>query len=189
MKGKVIERIRESKILGMWISDTLSWSRNCREICRQAYSRLAMITRLKYVGVKIEDLLDIYKLFIRSVTEYCSVVFHSRLTEEQSDKLERIQKTCLRVILGDMYIDYTSALEMTELETLRSRRLKRCLDFSKKCINHPRNMRLFPLQENSSTCKVRKKEVFKVNFARTSTYKYTTIPFCQRLLNEHFNKK
>ena len=79
-----------------------------------------MITRLKYVGVKIEDLLDIYKLFIRSVTEYCSVVFHSRLTEEQSDKLERIQKTCLRVILGDMYIDYTSALEMTELETLRS---------------------------------------------------------------------
>ena len=88
-----------------------------------------------------------------------------------------------------MYIDYTSALEMTELETLRSRRLKRCLDFSKKCINHPRNMRLFPLQENSSTCKVRKKEVFKVNFATTSTYKNSTIPFCQRLLNEHFNKK
>ena len=33
VKGKVIDRIRESKILGLWISDTLSWSRNCIEIC------------------------------------------------------------------------------------------------------------------------------------------------------------
>ena len=189
VRGKVIDRIRESKILGLWISDTLSWSRNCIEICRQAYSRLAMITRLKYVGVQIEDLLDIYKLFIRCVTEYCSVVFHSRLTEEQSDKLERIQKTCLRVILGEMYIDYTSALEMTGLETLRSRRLKRCLDFSKKCVNHPRHRRLFPLQDNYSTYEMGKRDKFKVNFARTSSYQSSTIPFCQRLLNEHFNKK
>ena len=187
VKGTVIDRIRESKILGLWISDTLSWARNCTEICKQAYSRLAMITRLKYVGVAIEDLLDIYKLFIRSVTEYCSVVFHSRLTQEQSEKLERIQKACLRVILGDMYLDYTSALEMTGLETLVSRRIKRCLDFSKKCIKHPRNSRLFPIAENNSTYNVRRKDMFKVNFARTSSYQNSTIPFCQRLLNKHFN--
>ena len=189
VNGTVLDRVKESKILGMWISDTLSWSRQCTEICKQAYSRLAMITRLKYVGVSIEDLLDIYILFIRSVTEYCSVVFHSRLTEEQSDKIERIQKTCLKVILGDMYVDYSSSLEMTGLETLRSRRLKRCLDFSKKCIQHPRNMRLFPIQENNPVYNVRQKEVFKVNFARTSMYKNSTIPFCQRLLNKHFNQQ
>ena len=81
VNDKILNRVRESKILGVWISDTLSWSRNCAEICKQAYSRLSMITRLKYVGVKIEDLIDIYILFIRSVTEYCSVVFHSRLTK------------------------------------------------------------------------------------------------------------
>ena len=63
------------------------------------YSRLSMLTRLKYVGVNTEDLLEVYKLFIRSIIEYCSVVYHSRLTEEQSNKIERIQKTCLRVIL------------------------------------------------------------------------------------------
>ena len=189
VKGSVLERVRESKILGLLISDTLSWSRNCTEICKQAYSRLAMITRLKYVGVAIEDLLDIYTLFIRSVTEYCSVVFHSRLTHEQSDKLERIQKTCLKVILGDMYLDYKSALEMTGLETLVSRRLKRCLDFSKKCIKHPRNSRIFPTVENNPTYKVRKKDVYKVNFARTSTYQSSTVPFCQRLLNKYFNQQ
>ena len=47
-----------------------------------------MIAKLKYVGVRTEDLIDIYKLFIRSCLEYCSVVYHSSLTVEQSMKLE-----------------------------------------------------------------------------------------------------
>ena len=57
----------------------------------------------------MEDLIDIYILYIRSVTEYCSVTFHSSLSVQQSNTLERIQRT---VILGDMYLDYNSALEM-----------------------------------------------------------------------------
>ena len=35
----------------------------------------------------MEDLIDIYILFIRSITEYCAVAFHSSLTQEQSNKL------------------------------------------------------------------------------------------------------
>ena len=89
-----------------------------------------MLTKLKYVGTSTEDLIDIYILFVRSAAEYCSVVFHSSMTQEEGDKLERIQKTCLRVILGDMYISYEAALEMTGLQTLSLRREKRCLDFS-----------------------------------------------------------
>ena len=108
-----------------------------------------MLTRLSYVGVHIDDLLDVYKLFIRSIIEYCSVVYHSRLTEEQSNKIERIQKTCLKVILREMYVDYQSALEMTGLDTLKNRRLKRCLDFSLKSIKHPKNQKLFPKSERN----------------------------------------
>ena len=92
VERKTIEQVPVAKLLGVWISEDLSWSRNCKEICIKAYSRLSMITKLKYVGVKIEDLIDIYILFIRSVTEYCSVAFHSSLTLEQSNKLETIQK-------------------------------------------------------------------------------------------------
>ena len=82
---------------------------------------MSMITKLKYVGVRIEDLLDIYVKYIRSLTEYCSVAFHSSLTVEQSNKIERIQKTSLKVILGEMYVDYPSALEMTALDLLSAR--------------------------------------------------------------------
>ena len=65
-----MEQVSVSKLLGVWISEDLPWSRNCKEICKKAYSRLSMITKLKYVGVKTEDLLDIYILFIRSIVEY-----------------------------------------------------------------------------------------------------------------------
>ena len=144
-----------------------------------------MITKLKYVGVSLEDLLDIYILFIRSVTEYCAVSFHSSLTAQQSDKLEKIQKTCLKVIMGEDYVDYRTALNYFGLQTLSERRLQRCLDFSLKCIKHPKNSRLFPQNSNFSD-KLKSSKPFKVNFARTSTYQDSAIPFCQKLLNKHF---
>ena len=74
-----IEQKTICKLLGVWISEDLSWSENCKEICKKAYSRLSMITKLKYAGVPTEDLLTIYILFIHSVAEYCAVVFHTSL--------------------------------------------------------------------------------------------------------------
>ena len=178
-----LDRLSVTKLLGVWITEDMSWSRNSQEICRKAYSRLSMITKLKYVGVSKDDLLDIYILFIRSVTEYCAVVFHSRLTQEDSLKIERIQKTCLKVILGELYIDYPSALEMCGLLTLSERRENRCLDFATKCLKHPRNKRIFP-QNPSYNDRVRESEPFQVNFGRTHTYKNSAVPFYQRLLNQ-----
>ena len=180
MNNVKLDRISEVKILGLYISDDLSWTRNCKEICIKAYSRVQMLTKLKYVGIKTEDLLDVYKLFIRSIAEYCSVVFHSTLTNELSNKLERIQKTCLKVILADMYIDYTSALEMCGIETLYAMRQNRCIDFALKCAKHPRNSRIFPLNSNTPAFQIRIQEIYTVNFARTSAYKDSTIPYCQR---------
>ena len=158
-------------------------------ICRKAYSRMTMLSKLKYVGVRIEDLVDIYILYIRSLTEYCSVAFHSSLTVEQSNRLERIQKTCLKVILKDMYIDYPAALEMTGLETLADRRLKRCLNFSLKSIRHERNTQMFPLNKTAGIFNTRHSEIFSVNFAATTAYRESAIPFCQRLLNKEFKNK
>jgi hypothetical protein len=181
VKNSTIDKLAVSKILGVWIDESLSWERNTKEICIKAYSRISMLSKLKYVGVSIENLVDIYILFIRSTTEYCSVAFHSSLTVEQATDLERIQKTCLKVILGESYVHYEAALEMTGLTTLYARREKRVLDFALKCIKHPQNKKLFPLNKQD-----RNRDTFEVNFARTGTYQKSTIPYCQTKLNEHF---
>ena len=174
---KKLDQVNEVKLLGVWLSDDLSWARNTSGLCKKAYSRISMISKLKYVGVPIDDLFNVYVLFIRSVLEYCCVVWHSRLTQEQSASLERVQKTCMKVILGEMYISYESALEMSGLETLEARRTQRCLKFAKKCLRNPRHSGMFPLNQHG------RKEKYVVNFARTETYKRSSVPYMQRLLN------
>ena len=92
LNGVKIDQIKEQKICGLWITDNLRWEKNSRELAKSAFSRISMLTKLKYVGVCQEDLKDVYILFIRSVLEYCSVVWHSSLTREDSNVLERVQK-------------------------------------------------------------------------------------------------
>ena len=72
--GQTIERKEETKIVGVWLTTWLDWDRNTRDMCRKAYARMTMLTKLKYVGVQTADLLEIYILYIRSLLEYCSVV-------------------------------------------------------------------------------------------------------------------
>ena len=128
---------------------------------------------------------------MRSLTEYCAVAWHSSLTIDQSSKLERIQRTCLKVILGEMYVSYPAALEMCQLQPLATRRQTRCLNFAKKCFKHPKNSRLFPLREIEEYDQhfIRNPELFEVNFAHGEIYKKSAIPYCQRLLNYKFNPK
>ena len=55
------------------------------------------------------------------------MVWHSKLTVNQTCALERVQKTCLRVRLGREYRGYESALKVSNLERLEVRREKKSL--------------------------------------------------------------
>ena len=123
--------------MGLLLTDDLKWDSNTQDICKRAYARLSMITKLKYVGVSNDDLLDVYCLFVRSLLEYCAVVWHSSLTREQSCDIERVQKTSMKIILGNQYSGYTDALKLFNLQTLSSRREKRCLNSGLKALKHP----------------------------------------------------
>ena len=148
-----------------------------------------MLSKLKYAGMKTEDLIDIYILHIRSVTEYCSTAFHSSLTVEQDKKLEAIQKTSLKVILGDMYISYEAACEMAGLKTLNSRRSERSLSYGLKAVKHPQNKIKFPLKQVESLLTLRAREKYHVNFAHTEAYKRSAVPTIQRMLNAHSERE
>ena len=101
LNDQLLDRVDEIKVVGVWLQSDLKWGKNTKELTRKAFCRVSMITKSKYAGVGREDLIDIYILFIKSVVEYCAVVWHSRLTRELTDSLEMVQKPCLRVILGD----------------------------------------------------------------------------------------
>ena len=141
-----------------------------------------LLTHITY----IEDLVHIYKMYIRSRLEYNSVVFHSSLTQQQSNTLDRCQAVCLKIILQEMFISHLAACEMLGLEKLSICREKRCLDYAKKkCTTHFQNKQMFPLNLNINDppLDVRHREPYQVNFSHTETYRQSTIPYCQRLLN------
>jgi hypothetical protein len=81
LDGKILEQKRACKVLGVWIEeDAGCWQKNTTELCKSAYGRMSMLSKLKYVGVSRKDLIQIYCLFVRSRAEYASVAFHSSLT-------------------------------------------------------------------------------------------------------------
>ena len=139
------------------------------------------------MGVPTDDLVHIYILYIRSVLEYCSVLWHSTLTEEQSHNIERVQKTCLKVILGSQYEDHQKALEQCGLQPLTERRELRCLQFGLKSLVHPIHSEMFPVNPNihKSSHNTRNPEHFLVNKARSESYRMSAIPYIQRMLNQY----
>ena len=141
-----------------------------------------MLSKLKFIGTFVEDLLHIYCCYVRSRAEYCSVAFHGSLTIREILKIENIQKTSLKVILGENYIGYPEALEMTNFKSLYDRREEKCLSFALKAHVHPRMSKFFPYNPESEH-NTRFPEKFLVNFAHTESYKRSSIPLCQRLLN------
>ena len=52
INGKTLDRIEGVKIVGVWLTTWLKWEKNTSEICRKAYARFTMITKLKYAGVR-----------------------------------------------------------------------------------------------------------------------------------------
>ena len=111
--------------------------------------------------------------------KYCSIEFHTSLSEELSNKLETIRSTSLRINLSENYVSYNAALKMCALDRLSTRREKRKLSFPMKYINNQFTQSMFPINDE------KKKEAFHVNFARTEQYKSSTIPQCQRNLNSY----
>ena len=101
INGSKIDHLEETKLLGVWLTSDLKGKKNTDVICKKAFARMSMLTKLKYVGTQRADLLDVYTIFIRSLVEYCAVCWHSSLTVEQSACIERVQKISLRIILGE----------------------------------------------------------------------------------------
>ena len=187
INGNTLERIEEVKLVGVWLTTFLDWDKNTRELCKKAYARMTMLTKLKYVGTPIKDLIEVYILYIRSILEYCSVVWHSTLTTDQERSLENVQKLCLKIISGSNYIDYEEALNTFELERLSKRRKSKCLKYGLKSLLHLVHSDTFPVNEHVLTDQYEglSREHFKVNWAKTESYRMSAVPYIQRLLNDY----
>ncbi|KAI8514090.1 hypothetical protein Bbelb_084140 [Branchiostoma belcheri] len=99
-----------------------------------------MLRILKKHGLDTSDLIFIYIGFVRPVLEYACVIWHPGLTREQSQKIKRVQKRSVRVILGSEYDCYHTALDTTGLSRLDTRRDELCLRFARSLTSSTMNI-------------------------------------------------
>ena len=126
-----LNQVRQTRLLGVLVNDQLSWHANTDFIVKKAYKRMMILHNLFEFSLPVQELVNIYILYIRSVLESSAVVWHSSITKLEESQIERVQKTALKVILADNYEDYTSALIVTGLDTLSERRKLLCKKFAK----------------------------------------------------------
>ena len=92
----------------------------------KCFNNLWMIRRMKETGATINEMKEVYIRQIRSITEIGCPIWNRSLTEKDKIMIEKIQKTTLRVILGQAYISYEKALKTLNLNKLEERRQQIC---------------------------------------------------------------
>ena len=185
LKGQPIEVIDSTRLLGTMITEDLKWDLNVATIVKKANARMELLRKVASFGTPTEDLKTIYILYIRSLLEQSATVWHSSLTKENVNDLERVQKSAIRIILQEKYQGYIKSLAHLELETLESRREQLCLKFALKCTKNDKLKHMFPLNQKSHKMGTRNEEKYQVQQANTDRLKNSSIIYMQNLLNQN----
>ena len=181
---KNLNVIPETKLLGYWLSEDMKTDKHIKYLLQIAYKKMWAISKLSKAGISITDIIHFFNIKIRSILESNCPVYHSMITKEQSDDIERLQKILLRIILKDNYISYHLACKHLNIQTLEQRRSDLCLKFALKISENPKFKDFF--QPNTNTNNFRNQEKYFVPFAKSSRYKNSPRIFLTRLLNEYF---
>ena len=187
MEQNLLQQVKQTRLLGVILRDDLSFKSNTENITRNAYKRMSILHNLVKFSLPVEDLINIYILYIRSVLEQSAVVWNSSITKGEQLDIERVQKCALRVILREDYTSYEDALVICNLDTLKARRNQLSLSFAIKCTKSENTSDMFPLRENVAN--TRNGEKYIVAKSSTDRLGNSAIPFMQRLLNKHVQKK
>jgi hypothetical protein len=127
INGVEVDRVQNFKILGVWVSENLTWDYHVNKLTSRMSQRMYFLKQLRRSGAHTEDLLTYYKAVIRSIAEYACQVWHSGLTAHQANSIEKQQERALKIILPGM--NYTHALAESGLSSLQERRHKLCMNF------------------------------------------------------------
>ena len=124
--GSNMEQVSTFKLLGIHLSEDLTWAVHCDYIVKKANRRLYALRQLKKCKVPSADIVHIYCALIRSILEYASAV-SADLPKYLACYLENVQKRALSIIWPG--ISYETALDKAVFSTLSDRRAVSCIKF------------------------------------------------------------
>ena len=184
LQDENLEEVSETKLLGTIVTNNLKWHKNTERIIKKANARMQILRVSSNFTSKWADLKQIYISYIRSHLEQSCTIWHSSLTDDNANDLERVQKCALKIILKENYKNYQQALNLIELESLENRREFLCLKFAKKSLKNKKMKSVFIPNIKSHEMNTRNQLNFNINNANTTRLQNSPIIYMQRLLNE-----
>ena len=142
-----------------------------------------MLYHLRRAGFKDGQLFRLYCCYIRTIIEYCAVVYHSLLKKGEEEDLERLHRHAVRVCYG-MQEPVREVMQTTGIETLKARRERRCDKFIQKAASNPIfGARWFQQRPQSGHNLRRRREIIEPR-ATTSRRFNSPLAFIQRRANQ-----
>ena len=138
--GTEVDRVHQHKHLGIWLSCTLDWEKQIKEVCLRANGKLAVLRSVKFLKRSTLDLL--YKLTVRSVVDYGLVIYFHNLKLTQISRLNQIQYRAAKLCTGALHLTSQTKLEADlgwETLATRAKFLGLCL-FQKIHLNETRSL-------------------------------------------------
>ena len=105
--GKELEAVKSAKLLGLTISDNLTWNAHVNDVVKKASKKLYFLVQLNRVQLPPSNLVLFYKSCIRTSVHYAVPVFYNALPQYLKNELVRIEKRALSIILPSL--SYNSA--------------------------------------------------------------------------------
>ena len=95
--SNLIERTTSYKILGVIMSNDLSWNNHAKYITKKATKKIYSLRLLCRAGVQPSNILKVYLTTITPVLE-CAVLVRQNIPGYVSDAIEMVQKRALKII-------------------------------------------------------------------------------------------
>ena len=92
LNNSILEQVKQTKLLGVIISDNMTWHANTAEIVNKSQKRMIILRKLCEFKIPVKDMIQIYILYIRSLVEQSSVVWASSITQQEKMTLRESRK-------------------------------------------------------------------------------------------------
>ena len=116
VEGQKIVSGDKFKLLGYYMGRRPRPDIHVRERIRKFGARAWILRILKHAGIPEASLTQVFCSLIRPILEYPSAAFHTTMSEEMSENIERLQRVTLKSIYG-LDKSYSHCLEVGPPQT------------------------------------------------------------------------
>ena len=187
--GSYVSRVHEHRHLGIWLSSSLSWSRQVHETCLRANSKLAVLRHVKFLSRATLDIL--YKLTVRSVIDYGLIVYYNNLKGNEKARIDQLQYRAAKLCTGTLHFTSQTKLENDlAWETIQARAKFLGLSFFQKIVlgeTRPLISTIMPKMKQNLNSRLSKNGTFELFQPLGFDFSNSFFPYFTKLWNNLSN--